>query len=61
RVPFAYYSFDDGVGFTTPDGYVGYDFKHNRLMYAPGAIDTAAVTLQLRAYLQTLMRDYDRY
>ena len=61
RVPFAYYSFDDGVGLMTPEGYVGYGFKHDRLMNASGDIDTAAMTMQLRAYLQTLMRDYDRY
>jgi phosphoglycerol transferase MdoB-like AlkP superfamily enzyme len=61
RVPFAYYSFDDGVGFMTPDGYLGYSFKHKRLFHAAGGIDTAAMTLQLQAYLQTLMHDYNRY
>lgn len=61
RNAFAYYSFDDGVGMITKEGYVGFDFRNKRIWNHSGGVDTGKVSTQVQAYLQMLMRDYERY
>ncbi len=64
RKEFAFHSFEDGVGWVTPEGVYGYDhFLHQitENTFVKGSKEFKAVEKEAKSYLQVLFEEYMQY